>query len=390
MRNKFIFFCLLSIVFFSCRTTYKVYEVKQFKDKQIKNGLYYFLPNNILKVNLEIEKEEYFKGPYAEYAEKYLGLNNVELYNNTSYSIINIYVDIISEPDSAHCYLILPNQSNTSLQVSKSGIIESFNCTNRDHILKDDELNNYKQYSYNSNSTENPFYGKMVDLNVFEKIDTIVRKVKIDTNFIIEKSYKTSLIEKTIEQKAKEITDNISKIKEAKYNLISGEIEAIDKKNIEFMYSELQNNENEYIKLFTGLRIKTSYFYTYYCYPIKDTITNVYSYKLLSFSSTKGVLDKNSIEGEWVFLELHDKGYYSLIDKYQRKFNTKSNKNRGLYYRIPALVDVSVKQGNKKLFGTQKYLSQFGTISNLPIQNLSIIFDKETGLPRIIKSIYMK
>jgi len=387
MRNKLLFVLLSSILFFSCNSLYKVYEVKHLNNKKEKSGFFYFLPNNVFKICVEVEKQEFFKGPYADFAKQYFGLNNAILYNDVNYSISNIYIDVISEPDSSQCYLIVPNKSNFNIQLSKTGIIESFNCLNNDYITSETKhFNNFFQNNRNYENSEITPFSKIVDFNVIEKVDTIVRKIKLDTNFIIEKSFNTSIVQKSTEQKVKEIAENISKLKEAKYNIITGEIEAIDKKNLEFMYSELQNMENEYLKLFTGIKNKTTYLYTFYCYPIKDTLNNVNTYKLFSFSNTKGVLDNNSIEGDWIFLELNNKGYYALVEKYLNNFIGKSNKSRGLYYRIPALVDVSIKQGDKKLYSTQKYLSQFGTVVNLPNQNLSVIFDKQNGLPVILKS----
>lgn len=390
MKVKILIVLIISLVFYSCKTSYKVYDLNNLNEKFNNEGFYYFLPNNVLKVSFEVEKEEFIKGPYAEYAKHYFGLDDVVLYNTTNYSICNINVDVFSEPDSSHCYLIVPNKSNIALKLDKSGVIESLNCANIDNKAREENHYNYSNFSQINENIGLSFYSKIIDLNVIEKIDTIVKKIKIDTNFIIEKTYKSSIIEKPIEQKVKDIAENISKIREAKYNLITGEIEAIDKKNLEFMYTELQNMEDVYLKLFTGLKNKTSYIYTFYCYPTKDTLTNIYSYKLFSFSNTKGLLDKNAIEGDWIFLELVDKGYNYIVDKYSKKFTFNSGKGMGIYYRIPALVDISVKQGNKKIYFTQKYLSQLGVVSRFPNQNLSIYFDKITGRPLYVKNLYKK
>ncbi len=385
MKIKLLSVVLLSFIIFSCKTSYKVYEIKQLSNKSGINGYYYYLPSNVLKINFEIEREDIIKGPYAEYARQYFGLNNVPLYSSVNYSIKNISVDVLTEPDSNNCFIVVPNMSEIVLQKAKSGIIESFNFNINDNSSNDVNSIFFSNLSKDIDNNDFHNFRKMVDLNVYEKVDTIINKVKVDTTFIIEKNYKTSFIEKSTEQKVKEIVENLSKIKEAEYNLITGEIEAIDKKNIEFMYSELQNLENEYLKLFTGIKNKTTFIYSFYCYPIKDTLTNIYNYKLFSFSNTKGVLDKNSIEGDWIFLELNDKAYNSLVERNVNKNNIKKEKNHGLYYRIPALVDLSIKQGDKKLYSTQKYISQFGITTSLPNDNISVFFDKDTGGLRLIK-----
>jgi len=78
-------------------------------------------------------------------------------------------------------------------------------------------LANYSKYS--------------ADISVFEKVDTIIRKINVDTMTVERQYYKRTMIEKTPEQKAQEAADFITKIKDNRFTLISGTSEVNYKGN---------------------------------------------------------------------------------------------------------------------------------------------------------------
>ena len=72
-----------------------------------------------------------------------------------------------------------------------------------------------------------------------EIIDTMIRRVSIDTLVIEEKIFKRSMIEFTDQEKAQEAADKIRQIEKDKYNLLVGYQEtAYSREAMEFMYEQ--------------------------------------------------------------------------------------------------------------------------------------------------------
>ena len=77
------------------------------------------------------EQKENIKGPYSEYAYKYLGLKNIITENTTTYQISDVDINTASEPDPNQYYFVetncpiflglkmfKPNSSLTSLSIA--------------------------------------------------------------------------------------------------------------------------------------------------------------------------------------------------------------------------------------------------------------------------------
>ena len=78
---------LLSILLFSCNSSYQVMHVSKNIVANEKSGFYYALPKTFIKVNFIVDQQEDVKGPYSDFAKKYFGLNNVITQNSMKYKI---------------------------------------------------------------------------------------------------------------------------------------------------------------------------------------------------------------------------------------------------------------------------------------------------------------
>ena len=57
----------------SCSPQINVSKSQQYHKASEKKGFYYALPRTFIKIDVVVNKTEQIKGPYAEFAEKYLG-----------------------------------------------------------------------------------------------------------------------------------------------------------------------------------------------------------------------------------------------------------------------------------------------------------------------------
>jgi len=392
-KKIFLWIGFSGILLFSCKTNYQVIHVTKDAVADNKSGFYYTLPQTLIKVNFTVNQQENIKGPYSDYAKKYFGLNNVITQNSTTYNISDIKTDTYSSPDSSQYYFVETNDSKLGLIVNRLGIIETVNPADFLSVK-------HEKYTGTDSTLINPkadypeLFKMFADLSLYEKVDTIFTKrkidsvyknVRIDTLFTLEKTFKTSIVEKPTEQKVKEIADLISKIKDNRFSLLIGDLEVNDKKSIEFMYAELQNLENEYMKLFTGITLNHTLSYSYIYLPEKDTNTNITKEILCKFSSEKGMLDKQNPFGENIYIQLVDNKINNAVQLYNLQKGKIQKGKHGFYHRMPAYADVNIIYNNKFLHTSKQLIAQLGLIISLPINKSYLQYDEKTGAIRKIQ-----
>jgi hypothetical protein len=214
-------------------------------------------------------------------------------------------------------------------------------------------------------------------VSVFEKVDTIIRKINIDTMTVERQYYKRTMVEKSPEQKAKEAADYISKIKENRFNLISGTAEVnYNRETLEYMDEQLNHMEKEYLKLFTGISIQKDMTFSYKYIPVPTQINT--EIPIFKFSGSKGVIDLDEQGGKVVTIKIQRVGNTNTVAGYLKKV-TEESKTRGFSYRIPELARVSVKLDGNIQEETQCLVSQLGVVTALPASQWMVRFHQETG-----------
>jgi hypothetical protein len=351
-------------------------------------GVYYSLPKTAITVEVTVNKIYKIKGPYSDYANKYLGLSNVIKENATSYSLSDIQLKSSSIPDADQCYFVsIPKRCHKSnglfLKLSESGIIYSINdfAMNKPAFKTDtstiesleDAIENSNQLFYKSNFAAT--------------VDTIIEKVNFDTITVEKKVLRKTLNEKTLEQKAKDAADFIIKVKENKFNLLTGYSEvAYSKETIEYMNDQLAKLETEYLNLFTGITVTHQLKY-YYTYIPANTESKTYL-PLFRFSAKEGIVDTSSYYGESVYMRIDRFGSTKQTASYEKAKINPDAKVHGFYYRIPEYAKVSMILNDKVRSEANLLINQFGAVCELPAgKNLKATFYPNSGS---LKSVAIK
>ncbi len=387
LKKTFYILGLTSLLLISCKSNYQVIHVTKNVVPDNKAGFYYALPQTYIKVNFTVNQQEKVKGPYSDYAKKYFGLNNVIDHNSTEYKITDLKIETFSEPDSAQYYFVEINDSKLGIIVNRLGLIEAVNPPGK-HAVKIEKRLKIDSVSASQKKEYPELFRMFADLSLYEKVDTVYtrvkidsvyKNVKIDTLFTLEKTLKTSIVEKPTEQKVKEIADLIAKIKDNRFSLLIGDLEVNDKKSIEFMYAELQNLENEYMKLFTGITLNHTSTYTYIYLPEKDTNSNTTQAVLCKFSSAKGMLDLTDPTGDNVYIQVTDNHSTLNVAHYNSEKKKKQKGKHGFYFRMPAYADIDIIHNNNLLQTSKQLIPQLGIVISLPINNAFLQYDENTG-----------
>jgi len=368
------------ISYFFASAQVKVYHVAEGTNLTDKKGMYYALPQTLIKVDITVKKKEYFAGPYADYAGKYLDLENVSTSDYSEYTITEVGLTTISRPDPAHYYFAefddktIKESSAMLFSLNEAGLVSGLDG----NILKSTVKENITKVS----DTQDAYTGLFrysAETNMFEKTDTIISKVVVDTVTIVKKYLDRKWVEKTTEQKAVEAANMVTKIRENRFNLLTGYHEvAFDAGTMGYMANELKILEDEYLSLFTGIIIEKTLHYSFTILPELENETA--GIPVFVFSERSGIKEPNSAGGEKIYLKIESSGLPSAMISINKE--REKTADQGFCYRVPVTANVGLEiNSDLKAYGTFQ-IAQFGSVTSLPSTISSVQFFPETGAIR--------
>ena len=393
--NRFITaagFLLLLSVFFSCGLLKKTpepvvqkpftpaFRVLAASDTTIDfsgGGIRYMLPQARLEIAITLTRTEQIKGPYAAFAGKYLGIDNVISANSVQWQIEEITVGSTPVPDTEQSYFIDLGAGDSST-VPLSMLL---NINGLGALTGSKSMQVGNQVENNLMGQSRPGYSglfmRYAEENYYEVIDTVIEKVTSDTQTVETKVVQKKMMEKPTEQKAKEAADLIQKLKEQRISLLTGYQEIpYDPVTLRYMVTQLEQMENEYTELFTGIsmtsRAKRTFVYTPKkqddCIPVSVT----------RFSVSEGFIANESQKGEPVFIQVCSQGSAGIGSQVVSQAGD-SAKTYGFVYRIPQWCSVKIYVGQKLQKEMGMMIPQFGSVARLPWFVTHFDLDPRTG-----------
>jgi hypothetical protein len=344
---------LLSIILFVCL---QIKAQNNSGEAQIvANSVVYALPKTSIKIKIEVEKEIFVAGPYAQYAEKYLGIDvNTDNYEN--YSIRRIEMMPFKEADANTLYTInfgkMKNARANFFDLSSEGLLF---------------LGNYK-YEGNLSSRfaanadrQTKFLDVGTGSNYTMERTVYYGTVKTDTGIVqvpIERWQKTG---KNLETKAAEFAELINTLRKKRIEIVTGESDFTGE-GLTAVLAEIRKMEAEYMYLFTGKSTKTTEVHFFDVIP--DAAQTQQSYIAFRFSEKQGLIPANNISGRPIILML-EKELSAYADA-MTDADAKKNKMELIYYRTPRIAKASLLDGTSVLLQDRFPIYQFGSILSLP------------------------
>ena len=345
------------------------------------DGFLYSLPRTGIRIDIQVKKTQKIKGPYAEFADKYLGLTQVININSTEYEIASIQLSSYTEPDPAEYYFLqyTPGKQKERKEIelffTPDGSLAGLSGTGAEPVAGSVDKRN------EGKGVKMP---EIANPTLFERVDTVIRRISVDTTTIEQKIFRKISSAKTSDQKAKEAADFILKLDESMLNLINGYQEVnYEKGTMEFMFSQMSSLKDDYLQLFKGITGVSTESYSFTYVPQKNDQELV---SICRFSLGKGILDKNSQSGDLVQLEIKPMDITAAIHNLTEQRNTMNRENKGIYYRIPDEARIVVKLGGQVRAESQIPVNQFGVITFLPANSISNLelFNNTGGLKHVI------
>ena len=355
-----ILFVLLTSFLFESYSQITVTKIEPVNDSTSLDGFIYSLPKTVFKIDIVYEIIKDIKGPLAEYATEYLGISNYISSNTTEYNLLDVSVS--SQIEAGHdqiFYVQYPTERSkdeqmTSFSLSDIGGLLAYNTearitTHNTEIITDQTI------IFESGNTEFPHMSKY---NKKQKIDTIVRTINIDTVTINRFLFKSSWVDKSLDDKAKDAAIQIENIRESRYQLMTGYHEINFGSSIVYMDKQIQELENKYLELFLGKELRTVKKQTFYFDPTEVKKSD----ELMKFPNGSPV----------IINVIPDNGINILPD-------TPSSITNSIYYRIPASAYVTISYDNHTFFNGDFVVNQLGSVTTVPLNNTKLQFNENTG-----------
>jgi len=388
MKTNPSFFAILLSVFFmlvhtAAMTQISVIPIASDVQAQRHEGIYYALPKTFIRVDVWVDKVETFRGPFAEYASRLLGLENVPRVNSVSYYLAGVSLSSYHEADPDHFYFArVPEKGTGELRFSLTpeGIMQA--------AAWEEAVKARKQVSPIVLTRESERELEFADItvpNIIERVDTFIRRISVDTITFEEAFFRKTFIEKTTEQKAREAANFILKLEEQRFSLITGFHEVdYSAEVMQFMNNELKSLQDEYLALFKGKSLTTTTHQSFIYVPQAGKDNE--SLTLFRFAPNRGIVEKEYPVGEPVQFHFNKVNTTRHVANHQSARNNVNRKNTGFHYRIPDKAGITVKMGDETLAESHFLVNQIGVLSFLPYEGLrEIQFYPETGSVKFLR-----
>ncbi|MDR1197831.1 MAG: DUF4831 family protein [Prevotellaceae bacterium] len=344
---------LLSVILFACMQARAQNNTDE--SQIIANSAVYALPKTSIKIRIEIEKEIFTVGPYAQYAEKYLGIE-VDTHNHENYYIRKIEMMPFKEADANALYTInfgkMKNVRANFLNLTSEGLLFLGNYKSEGNLssrftVTAEQQTRFLDVAANSNYTVERavYYGTV-------KTDTGIVQVPI------ERWQKTG---KNTETKAAEVAELINTLHKKRIEIVTGESDFTGE-GLTAVLAEIRKMEADNMYLFTGKSTRTTEIHFFDVIP--DAMQAQQSYIAFRFSEKQGLSPANNVSGRPIILTLEkETSFYSdaMTDA-----DAKRNRAELIYYRVPRIAKVSLLDGTNVLIQDRFPVYQFGNILSLP------------------------
>jgi len=320
-------------------------------------GITYSLPATVVKATVEARCTRVVAGPYAPYAEKYLGLKEVAQEDQTRYEIVNATLTTEGCNDENRRYHIL---------FSEKGALPTFFLT-EDLCL------------VGINRSEPVVADRVTTTEVVVDAKPTYKPSDLITPDMLKAGSKSKQAELCAEE--------IFSIRESRSELIRGEADNTpnDGKQLQLMLDNLKAQEETLLSLFIGTETVTTEVRTFKYLPEEVEESRV----LFRFSQLFGFCEVEDMAGAPVYLS------NSVIeDNRMEAPDAKSAKKveKGIAYCVPGKARVILSKIDGKLATADFLMAQFGHVEQLPQSQFTdkkrpcaALFDAKTGAVKLFE-----
>lgn len=311
----------------------------------------YSLPSTALVMEVEAVQESFHAGPYAKYAEKYLGIK-VRQKDETKCEITSLSLVPMVEADLSRRYTLAVRKNAPDLaflKLSSAGLVS----------FADGGLGAGQTWRFPM-SVSGDFSDRGVSSNLTSEATTLYRGERKDDAYSRVSVQQNMVVEKTLEQKASEAARMIVSLREQRLQIVTGDTDATySGEAMGAAVAELTRLEEEYLSLFTGYSDYQTKCMSFDVVPSAERENQMYV--AFRISDTAGPVPADNLSGRPVVMEIVPQAV-SVPQE-----SPAVSKMPVVRYLIPAVCTVKVKDGSDLLIQTRVPVYQLGVLSSMPV-----------------------
>lgn len=327
----------MAAIAFSCSQSAKISVFHVNETGSAQTGSYlYALPLTVIDVQVKAEQVTLIPGPYYQFADKYLGIQDVPVKREIGWRIVEMQLSRHSEADPDYIYTL-------------RGVVRTDVNPGLARLISNGLILDTRDFSFDRTfPLNNPAVsGKIAftDLSVKRNFEA---EKDVDISLVMpgadgEPMRRNALKEKTLEQKAEEAANFLIKLKKRRFKLVAGQYDYMPEgEAMADALKELSRLEEEYLSLFIGKRITTQFNRNYRYTPVADKENN--HVVLFRFAANEGFIDAREAGGIPVMLELVEENKTRALEQYRVPLKIPVNQ---IFYRVADQVAVKLTVGEQ-------------------------------------------
>jgi hypothetical protein len=323
--------------------------------------LIYSLPKTTLKISVEATQVITRRGPYYQFADRYLGISDVPGQDLNSWRIDNVKINSYQEADPDQFYVLKTNDRHVTnfFRLDAAGFILPVNR---------EQLPELASHIYRKEKEEDGilYTDLSIHPSVVEETRTVMRMVRQDTAFVNVPVLQRQSVTRSLEAKAAEAADLIFELRSNRFKLLSGDLDLFpDGRALEAIINEFARLEREYLDLFTGKVFEKTHEFTFEYTPRQTAEGRTEDHILFRLSDTRGILAADDANGRPVELRLEREMKTDNIRIAEAPASRNGSPQR-LFYRIPDVAGISLTDGGTIIARSRIPVSQYGKVISLP------------------------
>lgn len=321
----------------------------QTKAEDMQGYLTYTLPKTTIVLEVEAVQEKFYAGPYAKYAEKYLGIKPRQN-DEVAFQLTQIKMTPYVEADQSRRY---------SFNVKKGSVDASFLKLSSQGLISFSDANFGDESIWRfPTRTQGDFASKGVNSNLTSESTTLYRNEKKESAYNKVSVQQDMIVEKSPEKRAAETADMILKIRQQRFQIVTGDTDATySGEAMGAAIAELTRLEQEYMTLFVGYSEFQTQKMRFDVVP--EAARENQMYIAFRISDKSGLVPADDMTGRPVVMEIQTQAF--------EKVQAGGQKGEVVHYRIPAVCTVKIKNGADLLLQSRVPVYQLGQESSLPV-----------------------
>jgi len=300
-------------------------------------GIRYALPSTTVVLEVDAVRETFTPGPYAAYAEQFLGVK-ARSESAKTVRIREIRLSTPVEADPATAYEVSSQAAaDRFLAFSSQGLVAFSGQADAGTLV----------WRFPSQAPVD-YTAQSVTASTEIQTRTVYKEVQTDTALVSIPVQEQVKVHKSPERKAEEAAQILLQARQERFNIASGNTDAtFSGEALGSALAELERVENEYRALFFGTTVVEECPGTYEVIPSRSARNQRYT-----------------------AFQLGDRTYtleFTPVEIAEPETDTQAKAKEYIHYRIPAVCSVRLTDGSEALFQTRIPVYQLGRDCTYPV-----------------------